>query len=245
MRCAPIRAGAVDVAARWWPHPNPRRFDAANAPEITLMSFPRAEAYSRLYPFFPARPARRRSNLGGMCPPATSSSSRPPQPVVRPDFHPALSDPCLSPPRGSTRARGLRAARASSPRRTFADFPVSDEAARFYRTDPPSRPHLPFWAASLVDRMRVMLLPLLRCSSRSFKIVPPTYRWRIRRKIFKWYREVQTADMALAQSPSIETSTHPGPTRRAEHGLRQINIRWGTPTPTTTSPALRHGPAPR
>ena len=41
-------------------------------------------------------------------------------------------------------------------------FPLSKEAERYYKHGPPFlQRFLPFWAASLVDRLKVMLLPLL------------------------------------------------------------------------------------
>jgi TRAP transporter TAXI family solute receptor len=226
-----LRAGAVDVAALVASPESSALREAAGAPEITLMSFPRAEAYSRLYPFLSRLVLPEGAlNLERDVPPrdvvllAAATSL-----VVRPDFHPALSDLLLVAATRLHSRAGVFERPRQFPSPDFTDFPVSDEAARFYRNGPPFLArYLPFWAASLVDRMKIMLLPLLALLFPLFKIVPPTYRWRIRRKIFKWYREVQTADMALAQSQSVESLDRIlARLDAAEHEMRQINIPLG------------------
>jgi hypothetical protein len=78
------------------------------------------------------------------------------------------------------------------------EFPLSPDAARFYKYGPPFlQRFLPFWIATLVDRLKVLLLPLIVLLIPLLKIVPPTFRWRIRRRIIRWYKEIQALDMAL------------------------------------------------
>jgi hypothetical protein len=53
---------------------------------------------------------------------------------------------------------------------------------------------LPFWAATLVDRLKIMLLPLLALAIPMVKLVPPLYRWRIRSRFLRLYDEIQSLD---------------------------------------------------
>ena len=46
----------------------------------------------------------------------------------------------------------------------------------------------------MIDRLKVMLVPLLTLLLPLGKILPPTYRWRVRKKIYRWYRELQALD---------------------------------------------------
>ncbi|RLA17521.1 MAG: hypothetical protein DRQ56_09090 [Gammaproteobacteria bacterium] len=39
-----------------------------------------------------------------------------------------------------------------------------------------------------------MLIPLIALLFPLFKIMPPLYRWRVRSKIYRWYRELQAVD---------------------------------------------------
>jgi uncharacterized protein len=226
-----LRAGAVDVAALVASPESSALREAATTPEITLMSFPRAEAYSRLYPFLSrvVLPEGALSLERDVPPRDVVLLAAATSLVVRQDFHPALSDLLLVAATRLHSRAGVFERPRQFPSPDFTDFPVSEEAARFYRNGPPFLArYLPFWAASLVDRMKIMLLPLLALLFPLFKIVPPTYRWRIRRKIFKWYREVQTADMALAQPQSIESLDRIlARLDAAEHEVRQINIPLG------------------
>ncbi len=78
-------------------------------------------------------------------------------------------------------------------------MPVSDEAVRYYRSGPPwLQRFLPFWAATLVDRLKVMLLPFIALLIPLFKVMPPLYRWRIRSRIYRWYQQLGDIDSATA-----------------------------------------------
>jgi hypothetical protein len=57
--------------------------------------------------------------------------------------------------------------------------------------------YLPFWPAVFLDRMIVMIIPLLALIIPLGKIMPPLYRWRIRSKIYRWYKELQEVDDQL------------------------------------------------
>ena len=72
---------------------------------------------------------------------------------------------------------------------------LAPEAERFYRNGAPLlQRYLPFWLANLIDRMWVVvmmsiiaiLIPLARA-------VPPLYQFRVRSRIFRWYRPAAPA----------------------------------------------------
>ncbi|WP_457577078.1 TAXI family TRAP transporter solute-binding subunit [Desulfomarina sp.] len=87
----------------------------------------------------------------------------------------------------------------------YLDFPLSPEAGRFYKNGPPFlRRFLPFWAASLVDRLKVMILPLIALIIPLMKVLPPTYRWRMRSKIYRWYDELHDLDQYVNKNPTQE-----------------------------------------
>ena len=53
---------------------------------------------------------------------------------------------------------------------------------------------LSIWTANQIDRLKVMLVPLLTLLLPLIKIMPPALRWRARKKIYRWYRELQVLD---------------------------------------------------
>jgi hypothetical protein len=76
---------------------------------------------------------------------------------------------------------------------------VGEDAELFYKSGPPFlQKFLPFWLASLVDRLKVMLVPLIVLFLPLFRAAPPLVRWRTRRKIYRWYSALRDIDKKLA-----------------------------------------------
>lgn len=119
--------------------------------------------------------------------------------VARPGIHPALVDLLLQ---AMTEVHGegsLLAAPGTFPTPKHSDFPLNRDARRYYEHGPPFlRRYLPFWAATWIDRTKVMLLPLLALMIPLSKLLPPVYRWRIRRRITRWYVQLRRIDLELA-----------------------------------------------
>ncbi len=57
----------------------------------------------------------------------------------------------------------------------------------------------PYWAATQIDRLKVMLIPLIALLLPLIRIFPPTYRWRVRSRIYRWYREHQAANPSATE----------------------------------------------
>lgn len=125
--------------------------------------------------------------------------------VVRRDFHPALIDLLLETATEVHGTGNLFAERGEFPSQKYLEFPLSDDAARFYKRGPSFlRRYLPFWAATFVDRMIVMLIPLIALVFPLLRILPPTYRWRMRSRIYRWYKDVKTIDLGVDDEKSPE-----------------------------------------
>jgi hypothetical protein len=91
------------------------------------------------------------------------------------------------------------------PSSSYADLPPNGTAEYTLRRGPSFLQRtLPFWAASLVDRLWLLLLPLLGLLIPLFRIAPPTYRWRVRRRIYLWYEKLREIDDDLVEATSEE-----------------------------------------
>jgi TRAP transporter TAXI family solute receptor len=76
-------------------------------------------------------------------------------------------------------------------------FEVSKDAERYYKSGPPFlQRYLPFWAAVLVDRILVMILPLLVLIP-ILRIVPALYKWRVTSRIYRWYGELSLLEKEI------------------------------------------------
>ena len=78
------------------------------------------------------------------------------------------------------------------PNGVATEFPLAKEADRFYRNGPPMlQRHAPFWLANLIDRMWVVLVTIIAILIPLSRVVPPLYEFRIRSRVFRWYRQLR------------------------------------------------------
>jgi hypothetical protein len=83
-------------------------------------------------------------------------------------------------------------------------FPVNEDARRYLVKGPPLlQRYLPFWIAVTLERLLILLIPLVTLLFPLFKIAPPTYRWRIRKKIYSHYQYLFEVETALLKNPSV------------------------------------------
>jgi hypothetical protein len=84
------------------------------------------------------------------------------------------------------------------PSKAGVTFPLLPEAKQFLEKGPSFLfKILPFWLANLVNRLWIMLIPLLTLCVPLFKLALPTYRWKIRRKIASRYRLLMKIDAKI------------------------------------------------
>lgn len=175
--------------------------------QIKLMDFRRAEAYTRRHGHlfsltFPQAVIDLQKNIP---PHDTTLIATTANLVVGMDFHPALVDLVLTAAKEVHGAPGLFEEQDEFPSPRYSEFPLSKEAERFYRRGPSFlRRVLPFWAATFVDRTIVLLIPFIALLFPLFKVVPPAYRWRVRSKIYRWYKHVKAVDLGLQDQQSPE-----------------------------------------
>ncbi|HUN45226.1 MAG TPA: TAXI family TRAP transporter solute-binding subunit [Stellaceae bacterium] len=118
--------------------------------------------------------------------------------VVHEDFHPALAELLLIEARKIHGDAGVFEEAGEFPSRKYLDYPIADTAQRFFDSGPSFlQRYLPFWAANLIDRLKIMLLPLVALCYPLLKIIPPTYDWRMRSRIDRWYKELQAIERDL------------------------------------------------
>jgi TRAP transporter TAXI family solute receptor len=120
--------------------------------------------------------------------------------VVNDRFHPAFT-PLILELLARRLGRGsILEAPGEFPSPTNVGFELTKEADHFYAYGPPLlMRYMPFWAASLVDRMIIFVIPLLVIIIPLSKIAGPLYRWRIRSRIFTWYRYLLDTDRRIVE----------------------------------------------
>jgi hypothetical protein len=124
--------------------------------------------------------------------------------VARDDLHPALSDLLIGAAKEIHGGPGMFRDAGEYPAPLQRDFPISADAERYYKSGSKFLyRQLPFWLASLVDRLLVIVLPLLVLFVPLSRIVPPVYRWRVRSRIYRWYGALMAIerDMLMEHTP--------------------------------------------
>jgi hypothetical protein len=78
------------------------------------------------------------------------------------------------------------------------DIPLSDEAQRFYKNGRPFlQEYLPFWMATLVERVLVVFIPLAILLYPLFQFLPQMYNWLMQSKILRLYDEMRSIEKEI------------------------------------------------
>ncbi len=126
--------------------------------------------------------------------------------VVRDEaFHPSLADLILPVARTLHGKGGVLESPGDFPSSHRLDFPLTDLSERYFRFGLPFlHRYLPFWAASLLGRFKVMLLPLLTLAIPLIRLLPPVYAWRQNSKVRKLYEELSLLEQGEASEEELK-----------------------------------------
>jgi len=177
------------------------------APNVKLMNFRQAEAYTRLIPALShvvlpqgildvskKMPSQEVHLL------AVTTSL-----IVRKDLHPALIYLLLDAAVEIHSNAGWVNKKGEFPSPKELSFPSSHYAERFYKSGRPFLlDYLPFGLAAFIDRTIFILIPAAIILVPLIRIIPWLYSWRHRRKFHKWYRELKNLELEVMKSPGPE-----------------------------------------
>lgn len=115
--------------------------------------------------------------------------------VARETLHPALSDLLIEAAREVHGGSSLLQKANEFPAPLAHDFRLSDDASRYYKSGKSFLYRsLPFWLASLMDRILVIVVPLVVILVPGARLVPMLYGWRVRSRIYRWYGALITIE---------------------------------------------------
>jgi TRAP transporter TAXI family solute receptor len=162
--------------------------------DVTLLGFPRADAYVALYPYLTKLILP--TGVGNL------ATNRPPNDVpmiapkasliVRSDLHPAIQYLLLEAAAEIHSQPSIFQQSGKFPAAERDDLPLSDDATQFYKSGRPFlQRYMPFWLATLASRFLVLLIPLAGIAYPLLRVVPAAYGWSMRRRIFTLYGELK------------------------------------------------------
>jgi len=192
-----------------------------STPGVRLFDFAQAEAYGRRFPWLsPVTLPRGVVDLARDIPPADVRLVAPTATLVaRKQTHPALIQLFVQAAQQVHGGAGWFRKKGDFPNANNTERPLAGEAQRFYTNGPPVlQRYLPFWLANLVDRMWPVLVTIVAALIPLSRMLPPLYTFRVRSRIFRWYRQLREVENAIGRRPNDELLSELAEIeRRVEH----------------------------
>ena len=176
-------------------------------PGVRLFSFSQARAYARRFPYLTDIELPMGAfDLGKNLPPQPVYTIAPTAELIaRDSLHPALSDLLVEAAKEVHGRANLLQNAGEFPSPVMHDFPISDDAARYYKSGKSFLYRvLPFWLASLVDRLIVLVVPIVVVLVPGVRLIPSLYAWRVKSRIYRWYGALIAIERAALDESSTD-----------------------------------------
>ena len=199
-------------------------------PGIKLFNFDQAEAYSRRFPFLKHVVLPRgivaleqdlpHEDVHLIAPTATL--------VAKSSTHPAIIELLMQAATEVHGGAGWFRKAGEFPNDQYTEVPVSPVAERYFKTGPPFlQRYLPFWLANLIERMGVIIVPIIALLIPLSRILPPLYTWRVRSRVYRWYGQLRAVESdvdSAARDREGDVDDEPSKNRRSKQLAQLANI---------------------
>ena len=225
-----IRNGTLDMMALVASPASELVQELLHADDVNLLSFKRLDAYTRRHRYLSKLTLPEGAiDLAKNLPPENVALLAPTANLVAgKNFHPALVDLLLLAAEEVHGNGGLFEEPGAFPSPRFLVFPLNNDARRYFSSGPPFlRRTLPFWAATLIDRLALMLLPLIAIIIPLMRIMPPIYKWRVRRRVYKWYKALRKLEYAIQEGVhDDDVQEYHQALERIDADVKKVRIPW-------------------
>ncbi|MFM0250967.1 TAXI family TRAP transporter solute-binding subunit [Paraburkholderia sediminicola] len=174
---------------------------------VRLFSFTQAKAYVRTFPFLRQFevPMGAFDLANNLPPEPTATIETTMELIARNTLHPALSDLIIEAAGEVHSDASLLQDAGEFPAPFAHDFPLSPDAARYYKSGKSFVYRtMPFWLASLVDRLLVLVVPVVVVLIPALRFIPPLYAWRVKSRFYRRYGELIALERNVLDDPSEE-----------------------------------------
>ena len=223
--------GTVDAAFFVTARPFPQLEPLLRAKHVRLISLAQADAFAQRFRFLSkVILPEGRLDLSANIPAKDVTLLAPAAALVaREDLHPAIMDRLIL---AATEVHGggqLFTEPGQFPAPRFVDIPMSPDAERYLKSGPTFfRRHLPFWAATMVERFMVMLIPIVTLMLPLIRFAPPVYSWQVRRRIYRWYGNLRDIEQrALGVTTAAERADILEQLNRVEAEVGKVQVPLG------------------
>jgi len=205
---AKLKAGEIDVSFFAVDAQTPYLLDLLQTPGIRLLSLRNADVYTHKFAYVtPTTLDEGIIDLRANVPDhpvrtlAVSTAL-----VARKKTHKAVVQLLVQAAHDTHAGMHPVAARNAFPSLELGEVPIGADARYYFNLKPGFlQRKIPFWAAQLVDRLLILIVPLLVVLIPMMRLAPVLYRWGVQHRIYRWYRRLRVLDdraMADDASPS-------------------------------------------
>jgi TRAP transporter TAXI family solute receptor len=165
---------------------------------VRMFNFTQADAYTRRFPYlYKLQIPAGAFDLGANLPAKPVNLLAPAvELIAHSDLHPALCDLLIEAAQEVHGRASLLQYAHQFPNTSTYTYELDSEAAQYYKSGNRSFAYryLPFWLASLVTRIAVVLVPVIVILIPGLRFVPQLYRWRVDSRIHRRYGELMALE---------------------------------------------------
>lgn len=200
-----LRAEKVDVVFLLGNSSVPVVRELLQTPHISIVNFSQADAYIRIFPYLyklilPQGALDLSRNLPSHDIGLVGATA---ELIARDDLNSALSDLLIEAAKEVHGGPGLFRHTGEFPDPREHDFAISDDALRYYKSGQRFlHRHLPFWLANIIDRILVLLVPIVALVIPALRLAPAFYRWRVRTRLYRWYGLLMAVERDMLGAPT-------------------------------------------
>jgi TRAP-type uncharacterized transport system substrate-binding protein len=174
-------------------------------PNVRLMSFPMAEAFTRIFPdltrlVLPQGVVDIDRNIPSSDVQLIATTSKV---LIRSDVHPEIVQLLLQTMKDVHSGSDIFHRSGEFPNGTDTEYPVAPIAIDFYKNGPSfMQRHLPLWLSVHVQRAIAVLVTGIAIGFPLFRFLPQLYNWMTRRRLFYWYGQLKTLEASFDARPN-------------------------------------------
>jgi len=172
-------------------------------PKVRLMSFPTAEAFTRIFPdlnrlVLPQGVVDIDRNIPPTDVQLIATTSKV---LIRNDLHPEIVQLLLQTMKEVHGGSDIFHRGGEYPNGADGEYPVAPSAADFYKNGPSfMQRHLPLWLSVHVQRAIAVLVTGIAIGFPLFRFLPQLYNWMTRRRLLHWYGQLKLLEASFETS---------------------------------------------
>jgi TRAP transporter TAXI family solute receptor len=196
-------------------------------PNVRLMSFPTAEAFTIIFPdlvrlVLPRGVIDIDRNIPPDDVPLMGSTSKV---LVRSDVHPEIVQLLLQTMVEVHGGRGIFQRSGEFPNSTDTEYPVAPAAIDFYKNGPSfMQRHVPLWLSAHAQRAIAVLVAAIALGLPTARLLPLAYNWITRRRLFYWYAQLKALEASFDDPVAKHLSEKQAEIERIEEAVSHIRF---------------------